>query len=107
MSLSIKVRLVILASLMSFAAHAQESLSLMAWNVFMLPPPIKFSKQKERAKLQINSLKTLVNENDVLVLTETFQGRYKKQLLRELEEFYPYYYIQKRKGSFFKSCLRE
>lgn len=94
--------LILFFAITSLFAHAQEGLRLMAWNVYMLPPPVVFSKQKERTKLQINALKHLALENDVLVLTEAFQARYKKKILKELETEYPYYYIQKRKGGLFK-----
>jgi endonuclease/exonuclease/phosphatase family metal-dependent hydrolase len=88
-------------ALFSLSSLAYE-LRLMAWNVYMLPPPIKFSKQKERTRLQITALQSLVGENDVLVLTEAFQSRYKKQILKHLSESYPHHVIQKKKRGFFK-----
>ena len=61
-------------ALFSFSSLADE-LRLMAWNVYMLPPPIKFSKQKERTRLQIAALSSVVADNDILILTEAFQSR--------------------------------
>ena len=96
-------RYLLLAGLILFAlpTRAQE-LRLLAWNVYMLPPPIKLSKQKERTRLQLKLLREQVEHNDVLVLTEAFQSRYKKKLLKELGEFYPHHIIQKRKGGLFQ-----
>ncbi len=93
---------VLLMSLMVTSTAMAEELRLLAWNVYMLPPPIIFSKQKERTRLQVSALQSLVEENDVLVLSEAFQSRYKRVLLKELKEFYPHYKIQKRRGGLFQ-----
>lgn len=84
-------------AMFSFSSLADE-LRLMAWNVYMLPPPIIFSKQKERTRLQMSALKDLSASNDVLVISEAFQSRYKRHLLKEMENDYPYQYVQKRRG---------
>jgi endonuclease/exonuclease/phosphatase family metal-dependent hydrolase len=88
-------------SLISISSNAEE-LRVLAWNVYMLPPPIKLSKQKERTRLQIAALGAVAADNDVLVLTETFQSRYKKQILKHLSESYPHHVIQRKKRGFFK-----
>ena len=96
-----RIFLLMSITLISLSSQAEE-LRIFAWNVYMLPPPIKFSKQKERTRLQIAALQSLVAENDVLVLTEAFQSRYKKQILKHLSESYPHHVIQKKKRGFLK-----
>lgn len=88
-------------ALISFSSNAEE-LRMLAWNVYMLPAPIKFSKQKERTSLQIVALSSVIAENDVLVLTEAFQSRYKKLILKHLSGAYPHHVIQKKQRGFLK-----
>jgi endonuclease/exonuclease/phosphatase family metal-dependent hydrolase len=80
-------------------AYESESFRVMAWNVYMLPKPLKFSRQNERTQLQIEALRRLAQENDVLVLTEAFQARYLREVESALEEFYPYVSLHRRRGA--------
>lgn len=76
--------LLLLVPMMSFA----EDIKLLTWNVFMLPKPINFSKQKERTPL---IGKALLNSNyDIILLQEAFIGRFRKDVGRLLKDKYPY-----------------
>lgn len=77
-------------------SHAQaESLRVLTWNVFMLPKPIKWSMQEERAKTIINEISK--RNNDVVVLQEAFDWKFQAQLRMKLRKQYPYQFYLGRK----------
>ncbi len=65
-----------------------EEIKLLTWNVFMLPPPINFSKQKLRASHI--SQKLVESDYDIILLQEAFMNSTRKSIARSLKEKYPY-----------------
>jgi exonuclease III len=75
-----------------------EEVKILAWNVYMLPRPIKFSKQEERLPLIIAELKKL--NHDVIVLEEAFWEKFRTEMGEELKSTYPYQHGLGKSGSF-------
>lgn len=65
-----------------------EELKLLTWNVFMLPPPINFSKQKMRAPLIAQKL--IDGDYDIVVLQEAFMNSTRETIARTIKDKYPY-----------------
>jgi endonuclease/exonuclease/phosphatase family metal-dependent hydrolase len=68
--------------------HAQESVKMLAWNVYMLPKPIAFSFQPERTKLIAEKFKS--GNYDVLIFTELFSPKALSSIVKDLRSVYPY-----------------
>lgn len=75
----------------AFESHGSE-LRLLTWNVFMLPTPIKFSKQKMRRKNILKELGVLQDQYDVMVFQEAFIGLFRKHLTKGLQATHPFAY---------------
>lgn len=85
--------LLVLGSQLSFA----EEVKILSWNVFMLPKPLKFSKQVERTVMITAELKKL--NHDVIVLEEAFMESFRDSVASTLKETYPYQQELGRSGS--------
>lgn len=72
-----------------------EDLRILTWNVFMLPKPIKSSRQKERTKEIANYFQD--SEADVIFLQEAFSGGFRKHIESSLQEKYPHSLQMKKK----------
>lgn len=84
---------------LSFDNYAQEELSVITWNTYMLPAIARKTNQVERAKLigeQLNQW-----DHDVVCLQEMFHKRARKKVIEALKEKYPYY-KRANKNSLFK-----
>ena len=82
-----RVLTVFLISILSFAAHANE-FKVLTWNVFMLPKPLKFSKQVERTRLISSQLQK--TDYDVVLFQEAFTRGFKNMVKKDLRKKYPY-----------------
>lgn len=81
----------------AFESHGSE-LRLLTWNVFMLPAPIKFSKQKMRRENILKELAVLQNKYDVMVFQEAFIGLFRKHLTKGLQGTHPFAYSMGKGG---------
>ena len=73
--------------LLPMLSHA-EDIRLLTWNVFMIPKPINFTRQKERTALIGKAL--LESDYDIILLQEAFIGRFRKYISHLIKEKYPY-----------------
>lgn len=67
-----------------------ETISILSWNIYMLPPPFFRTQQIPRSKAIIEFLKN--SSYDVLVLQEVFYEKVRQKLVRGLVDCYPYHY---------------
>lgn len=65
-----------------------QDLKILTWNVFMIPKPINFSKQKERTRLITETLKK--TDYDIIFFQEAFVKGFRKHLGEELKQTYPH-----------------
>ena len=78
---------------------APEVLKLITWNVFMLPKPIHFSKQRERVPLIVDELEKL--DHDIVFLNEAFTNGFRNLAMIRLQKKYPYQeYLRKSRRLF-------
>jgi endonuclease/exonuclease/phosphatase family metal-dependent hydrolase len=88
---------VLLFSFLSFALHADE-FKLLSWNIFMIPKPVNFSKQLNRATGIGKKIKQL--DYDVIVMQEAFSKAARKRIYSHLKKQYPYqHYFTIKKGA--------
>lgn len=80
-------KLTILFLLFSLNLTASE-LSLMTWNVFLLPKPIYFSKQQKRIPKIIEKIKE--SKIDFVVVNEAFLKKFKNIASKDLKDLYPF-----------------
>ncbi|MBX7224450.1 MAG: endonuclease/exonuclease/phosphatase family protein [Chitinophagales bacterium] len=64
------------------------TIKILSWNIYMLPPLIKFTDKKERAKYIGHLLKN--SDYDVLVLQETFHPAARRIIIDSLKAAFPY-----------------
>lgn len=81
----------------AFESYGSE-LRLLTWNVFMLPTPIKYSKQKMRRENILKELSARQEQYDVMVFQEAFIERFRKQLKESLKSTHPYAYSMGKGG---------
>lgn len=93
--------LLLCLSLLPFTAQA-ENLRLLTFNTYMLPSPLKHSKQKERARLIPERIRAQKIDADIMVFQEAFSGNFKKQMKQELGKDYPYHETLGRHGGLTK-----
>ncbi|MCZ2355730.1 MAG: sphingomyelin phosphodiesterase [Bacteroidia bacterium] len=67
-----------------------ETISILSWNVFMLPPPFFRTHQIPRCKAIIEFLNN--SSYDVLVLQEIFYEKVRSKFVKGLINCYPYHY---------------
>jgi endonuclease/exonuclease/phosphatase family metal-dependent hydrolase len=92
--------LFLLLSLLFTGLHATAmDVKLLSWNVYLLPSPIKKSRQKERIELIVNRLQT-EQSYDIMVFQEAFMGSFRKKLTKALAESHPHVYHMGRGGKF-------
>ena len=69
-------------------SQEMDSLKLLSWNIYMLPPLIKFTGKRKRASAIGD---TLANADyDVLVLQEAFHHGARRRIAKRLNDVYPY-----------------
>lgn len=83
--------------LTTFVAIAADSLKILSWNVFMVPPVIFRSCQQDRAFLIGDYIK--VQQPDIIILEETFMKKTRNILQSELQELYPFQSDITKKGA--------
>lgn len=83
--------LALVVGIVAFESQASE-LRILTWNVFMLPSPIKSSKQKMRTESIVQELVARQDQYDVMVFQEVFSGRFRKQLTNALAAAHPHSY---------------
>ena len=76
-----------IAALLFQCAFASD-VKILSWNVFMLPKPLKSSRQKERMVVIKDTL--LAQDHDVLVLQESFSDLFRGTLYHGLLKKYPH-----------------
>lgn len=79
--------LVLIALLLPLRAIG-EDIKLLTWNVYMLPRPIKFSRQLERTKVIRDELKKV--DHDVIVLQEAFYHHFSRTIRNALKTTHPF-----------------
>ncbi len=86
--LKIKLTLLCLLWCYSNSFGNPKEITIMSWNIFMVPPVIFKSCQEERAYLIADYIKT--QQADIVVLEETFMKSTRKILQDSLQSVYPY-----------------
>lgn len=81
------MKLLFLLCLCPFLAFGEE-MKILTWNVFMIPKPISFSKQKERTILIAEEM--LKTDHDIIFFQEAFSKGFRKQMTQKLKEKFPY-----------------
>lgn len=81
----------LVVALVAFESQATE-MRLLTWNVYMLPSPIKASKQKMRKESIVQELSVRQEQYDVMVFQEMFSGDLRKKLSQALKATHPYTY---------------
>lgn len=79
--------IIALSLLLLLPAAFARDVKIVSWNVYMLPKPVKFSKQKQRTPVIIKAL--LSTEADVIVLQEAFSRYFEKYLRFGMRFHYP------------------
>ncbi|MFN8237476.1 MAG: sphingomyelin phosphodiesterase [Chitinophagales bacterium] len=69
-------------------ATAGDSLKILSWNIFMVPPVIFRSCQQERAVMIGDYIKA--QQPDVIILEETFMKKTREIIYTHLKESYPF-----------------
>ena len=89
-----------LASTESFIpADKENTLSVLSWNIYMLPWIVPWKGQCKRARAIVDVIAEL--DYDVIVIQEAFHKRARKILIEGLQQYYPYQ-IEPGKGRFLK-----
>lgn len=65
-----------------------DSLKLLSWNIYMLPPVVKVTGKRKRAKAIGEKL--VHSDYDILVLQEAFHAGARRKLRKELKSEFPY-----------------
>lgn len=69
-------------------ADATDSLKLLSWNIYMLPPVVKITGKRKRARAIGEKLAQ--SDYDVLVLQEAFHAGARRMIRHRLKELYPH-----------------
>ena len=85
-------------ALMMSALSWGSELKVLSWNVYMLPKPLKNSRQKERTQLIARELKKL--DHDVIVLQEAFSENFRNVVSATLGLTHPYHLRLPKSGAF-------
>jgi endonuclease/exonuclease/phosphatase family metal-dependent hydrolase len=83
----LKFLLVLITILFAQLSYAQE-LKILSWNIFMIPKPINWTFQKERAEIIVDTLKD--SSYEVLFFQEAFAVSARKRLIAGLKNTYPF-----------------
>lgn len=81
-------RLVILISLLLPILSLATEVKVLTWNVFLIPKPINFSKQQDRAKIIAAQLPE--TDYDIILLQEAFSKSARKKIAKGLKDSHPY-----------------
>ena len=65
-----------------------DSFKMLAWNIYMLPPMLKFTGKKKRAKAIGDKLTK--SDYDVIVFEEAFNGMARRRIWKRLKDKFPY-----------------
>lgn len=84
----------------SQVCYSKNSFNLLTWNIFMIPAPANFSKQKKRIPLIIENL--IANSNDIVILQEAFDQDIVDKLINSLKKIYPYHERLIKKEKFYQ-----
>ena len=77
--------------LLVFSSTAMAAdFSILSWNLYMLPKPIKFSQQSHRTKIIPRQLQT--NNSDIMFFQEAFTSGIRNEIRNVLQKNYPYSY---------------
>lgn len=87
------------ASKLKGARKPNSTLSLLSWNIYLLPWIVPFKSQCKRAKAIAEVIAEL--DYDVIVIQEAFHNRARKILIERLLPHFPYQ-IEPQKGRFLK-----
>ncbi|MCB0512924.1 MAG: sphingomyelin phosphodiesterase [Bacteroidetes bacterium] len=83
---------------MSDKEASVESLKMLSWNIYMLPPMLKFTGKKKRSIHIANQLSQ--SDYDLIVFQEAFHRGARRRMVKSSQETYPY-----RIGPAFKSTF--
>ena len=81
------------------ARNPNNTLSILSWNIYLLPWIVPFKSQCKRAKVIGEVIAGL--DYDVIVIQEAFHNRARKILIKRLLPYFPYQ-IKPQKGRFLK-----
>lgn len=70
-------------------ATPSDSLSVLSWNIFMLPPPLFYSSQLQRADSIGEAI--MASGADVVVFQEAFMGKAREIIANRIASLYPYH----------------
>jgi phospholipase C len=84
-----KIFLLFFNSIIFFTVFATDSLKIISWNIFMVPPIIFKSCQEERASLIASYIKE--QQADVVIFVESFMKKVDVVLYKQLNTTYPYH----------------
>jgi endonuclease/exonuclease/phosphatase family metal-dependent hydrolase len=87
---------IILFFIIPSISNAQDTLSIVSWNTYLLPKYVKKSNQENRAKDICNIL--IKNNYDIIALQEVFDKASLKIIIDSLSPKYPYYKIGNKKS---------
>jgi endonuclease/exonuclease/phosphatase family metal-dependent hydrolase len=79
--------LILFIFLIPFTAISEE-IKVLTWNVFMIPKPINFTKQKLRTTLIAEKLEK--TPHDIIFLQEAFRTRFQKEISLRLRGTHPF-----------------
>ena len=65
-----------------------DTLKVMSWNIYMLPPLLKFTGKKKRAEAIADTVAKM--DYDIIVFEEAFHKGARKRIERKIQEAYPY-----------------
>ncbi len=65
-----------------------DTLKILSWNIYMLPPLVYFTGKKKRARALVNQLKN--SDYDILMFQEAFHPGARRILRKGLRESFPY-----------------
>jgi endonuclease/exonuclease/phosphatase family metal-dependent hydrolase len=81
-------------------SNGGDTLKILSYNIFMIPPPIFKSAQKERAAALGALLKS--SDADVIVFQEAFMKKARNIIYEQLANVYPYHTGKPRGGGVFR-----
>lgn len=67
---------------------ALDSLKMLSWNIYMLPPMLKFTGKKKRSIHIANQL--LTTDYDLIVFQEAFHRGARRRMVKRMQTDYPY-----------------
>ena len=80
----------VMVALLSCTPLYAHDFKMLTWNVYMLPWPIKQSRQAERTKIIAEQLKK--TDYDIIVLQEAFMSSFKNRVKNSMRATHPYTY---------------